>query len=90
MKWRAVISYQDYHMCYAAFQVRVLVDGSVAEAFWDGGRAGFASRPLPPARAEQALGFAVSAQGAGGAPVAGVRADVDVYEMQNAWLAPVP
>ena len=64
-------------------EVRVLVDGSVIEAFWDGGRARTTSRATPPAAAVQQLGLRVQAS------AAGVTADIDVWEMGNAWLDPV-
>ena len=67
--------------------VRVLVDGSVIEAFCDGGRARYASRSLPPARAVQELGLRVDAT-IGGGEAAGVTADVTVWEMGNMWLEP--
>jgi hypothetical protein len=71
-------------------QVRVLVDGSVVEAFWDGGRARFTARATPPARMQQEVGLRVVATLAGGGAADGITADVVVFEMGNMWLAPVP
>ena len=63
--------------------VRVLVDGSVIEAFWDGGRARYTSRAYPPPRSVAEVGLKVAASDGR------VIADVVVYEMGNAWLDPV-
>jgi hypothetical protein len=73
-----------------ALDVRILVDGSVIESFWDGGRARTASRAYPPAVAKEQLGLAVSAtSGGGGDAVKGITVDVEVFEMGNAWLEPI-
>ena len=64
-------------------EVRVLVDGSVVETFWDMGRARQTQRILPPAAAAQNLGLRLAASSPH------VTADVDVYAMNSAWLAPV-
>ena len=53
------------------------------ESFWDGGRARSTSRAVPPQASVQQLGLRVQAS------VAGVTADIDVWEMANAWLDPV-
>ena len=66
----------------------MLVDGSVVEAYWDGGRARVTSRTYPPARAAQDLGLKVSAS-SGAADVAGLTADILVFEMASAWLEPI-
>ena len=67
-----------------------LVDGSVIESFWDGGRARTASRAYPQAVAKEQLGLAISAtSGGGGKAVKGVTVDVEVFEMGNAWLEPI-
>ena len=63
--------------------VRVLVDGSVIESFWGGGRARITSRSYPPAAAEEELGMAVSAS------TASISADIEVFAMSSAWLEPV-
>ena len=63
--------------------VRVLVDGSVIEAYWDGGRARYTSRAYPPPRSVAEVGLKVAASDGR------VTADVIVYEMGSAWLDPV-
>lgn len=71
-------------------QFRVLVDGSVVESFWDGGRARTTSRtsnPFPPPRATQELGLRVSATVSGSASNA-ITADIDAWEMSNMWVEP--
>ena len=65
-----------------ALEFRILADGSVVEAFWDGGRARCAIRSFPPLGFEQ-LGLTVSASSGN------VTADVVVYAMGSAWLEPV-
>eukprot|EP01047_Picozoa_sp_COSAG01_P050465 COSAG01_NODE_5108_length_4476_cov_14.006854_2_plen_398_part_00 len=59
-----------------SLSVRVLKDGSVCEAFWDGGRARQTARI-----------FANTSQdGLWLRGTEGVTADVDVYEMRSAWI----
>ena len=70
-----------------SLEVRVLVDGSVVEAYWDGGRARVTSRTYPPARAAQDLGLKVSASS--GAGDVAVTADIEVFKMASAWLDPI-
>jgi hypothetical protein len=65
------------------FAVRVLVDGSVVETFWDGGRARTTANGVYPSDAS-ATGLQISS---GGVPAA-VTADVDVWEMGNMWIKP--
>ena len=65
-----------------ALEFRILVDGSVVEVFWDGGRARCAMRSFPPLGLEQ-LGLRIAAS------AANVTADIAVFEMGNAWLEPV-
>jgi beta-fructofuranosidase len=60
--------------------LRVLVDGSVVEAFWDGGRARTTGQFFP--ADPGATGLRVSA----GAGAAAVTADIDVWEMGNMWI----
>jgi hypothetical protein len=73
-----------------ALDVRILVDGSVIESFWDGGRARTASRAYPPAAAKEQLGLAISAtRSGGGKAVRGITVDVEVFEMVDAWLEPI-
>ena len=68
----------DIRATQDALGVRVLVDGSVLESFWDGGRARQTARVWP-------------AAGCGGLRLsagvsAGVTADVEVWEMRSSWL----
>jgi len=65
-------------------QVRIIVDGSVIEAYWDGGRAAMTSRSYPPASSMEEAGLKISAVGGGGLAV-----DVQAWEMGSAWLEPV-
>eukprot|EP01052_Picozoa_sp_SAG31_P010973 SAG31_NODE_611_length_13558_cov_224.959730_9_plen_294_part_00 len=64
--------------------VRVLVDGSVIEAYWDGGRARMTSRSYPPMTTEMQLGLRIKSNNDK------ITASIDVYEMGSAWLEPVP
>ena len=61
-------------------EARVLVDGSVIEAYWDGGRARYTSRFYPSTAPHGLRVFASNDK---------VTADIIVYEMGSAWLEPV-
>lgn len=64
-----------------SLEARVLVDGSVIESYWDGGRARYTARSYPPPNGSHGLWVSASN--------GKVTADIMVYEMGNAWLAPV-
>ena len=61
--------------------MRVLVDGSVVESFFDGGRARVTSRAY-----DMPDGLRWRAVMANGTAAGGVTVDVDVWEMRSAWL----
>ena len=62
--------------------VRVLVDASVVEAFWDGGRARYTAH----ASADPEGGTGVTV-GAGEIDDGVVSVDIDVHEMSSMWLS---
>jgi hypothetical protein len=65
-----------------SLSVRVLVDASVVEAFWDGGRARYTAHT-----SGNPQGNAGVMVGAGAIDNGVVSADIDVYEMSSMWLS---
>lgn len=66
-----------------SLSVRILVDASVVEAFWDGGRARYTAHAS--ADPEESGGGAGVTVGAG-AIDRPISVDIDVYEMSSMWL----
>ena len=62
---------------------RVLVDASVVEAFWDGGRARYTAH----ASMDQEVGGDGVMVGAGAVKVGTISADVEVFKMSSMWLS---
>lgn len=67
-----------------SLSVRVLVDASVVEAFWDGGRARYTAHASADLEGSgNSTGVTVSAGAIDNGPIS---VDIDVYEMSSMWL----